>query len=700
MNYSELIAKITADIVPGLPKGITAEKLRALFNDLAQFANETRGDYQGTAAPASNPGTPTTPVFYIATTSGTYTNFGGLVVTAADGLNLLSFVPGSGWTKAVVPIELAGYASIEQFEKINQGLNEITIMPFQFDLNTLINNVRILRSNGAEFATNEWKSTGFLPVNNEQILRYIGFSNATTSVSFYNENQQFISSPTPTGSDSYLNYIFVVPENAKFIRACGNVVLGSQFTLEQVNFIFKDETVLEKANQFSLDQKSKIIFVSDSLGNNTFEGTFEKPVKTISKGIELAKTGGFVCVRTGDYYETIDFLQIQRGKITLFNYHFDKVRIMGSEKIQNITKTSGKTNIYQAPFLGTIQLTGGAHANGFRIFEDGIASKLIPVDEIHPLQKSQTHRLPFSEIKQITDQGSLSANLTFLDSLTGENSGYWVDSGIIYVVNSRKVAPTDLHFPVRNNTNSIVTNSTIKPTIAIELRGLQFFYSLNKGLDLYGFSKIEIFDISAFGSRLNGIDAQSSHIEGKCVEAGGCGLDGIASQLFFSTPNLSRELQKFEKWNSIWCHDCYDDGFSIHQNGACEIDNFLFEYCNDTGLQNVNCSYTTLKNGEARKNGKGIVINGGAINVNTRNSTSLVAYNVISRDNKWNFESGSDANTRIAIMHLVNCFSKNAENFGFRASGTSQIKTINCQTKNDVVIKTGNVIIDNYEFVT
>lgn len=110
MNYNDLIAKIAADFIPGVPKGINAEKLNGILNEITKFANETRGDYQGSAAPTDNPGTPTTPVYYIAESSGTYTNFGSLVVDVTQGVNYLSFVPGDGWSKTVVPVDLESYA--------------------------------------------------------------------------------------------------------------------------------------------------------------------------------------------------------------------------------------------------------------------------------------------------------------------------------------------------------------------------------------------------------------------------------------------------------------------------------------------------------------------------------------------------------------------------------------------------------------
>ena len=52
--------------------------------------------YRGMAEPTTNPPTPTTKVFYIATKAGTYTNFGNIAVT--EGITILKY-DGSNWSK-------------------------------------------------------------------------------------------------------------------------------------------------------------------------------------------------------------------------------------------------------------------------------------------------------------------------------------------------------------------------------------------------------------------------------------------------------------------------------------------------------------------------------------------------------------------------------------------------------------------------
>ena len=70
----------------------------AQIDGLLDAANELKTNgyiYKGVATPSTNPGTPTERVAYLASEPGTYTNFGGIVITS--GLYSLTYVSGT-WT--------------------------------------------------------------------------------------------------------------------------------------------------------------------------------------------------------------------------------------------------------------------------------------------------------------------------------------------------------------------------------------------------------------------------------------------------------------------------------------------------------------------------------------------------------------------------------------------------------------------------
>lgn len=73
----------------------------ASLNTVLKSMIDALGDgclYKGIATPASNPGTPDGPVFYIALEAGTYTNFGGNVLS--NGLTILKW--DSAWTVSTI----------------------------------------------------------------------------------------------------------------------------------------------------------------------------------------------------------------------------------------------------------------------------------------------------------------------------------------------------------------------------------------------------------------------------------------------------------------------------------------------------------------------------------------------------------------------------------------------------------------------
>ena len=78
-NYATLKAAIQAAIYENGNNEITGT---ALQQSLLSMISSLGDGYQfmGVATPSTNPGTPDANVFYLASTTGTYTNFGGLVL--------------------------------------------------------------------------------------------------------------------------------------------------------------------------------------------------------------------------------------------------------------------------------------------------------------------------------------------------------------------------------------------------------------------------------------------------------------------------------------------------------------------------------------------------------------------------------------------------------------------------------------------
>lgn len=97
MNFNQLTFKVDND--GATPEGkLSAEEYNALLLRVQQLSEGAT--YGGIVTPASNPISIEPPVFYVAMSAGTYTNFGGLIV--ADGEVAILQIVGNAWTKTTL----------------------------------------------------------------------------------------------------------------------------------------------------------------------------------------------------------------------------------------------------------------------------------------------------------------------------------------------------------------------------------------------------------------------------------------------------------------------------------------------------------------------------------------------------------------------------------------------------------------------
>lgn len=97
MNYENLKALVNAKVYENTEQEITGEGLNEVLQSIV--ASLKKGyQFVGIATPTTNPGTPDQNVFYIASESGTYSNFGGLAVSDGE---VAIFKYNGTWTKEV-----------------------------------------------------------------------------------------------------------------------------------------------------------------------------------------------------------------------------------------------------------------------------------------------------------------------------------------------------------------------------------------------------------------------------------------------------------------------------------------------------------------------------------------------------------------------------------------------------------------------
>lgn len=202
-NYASLKAAIQQAVKTNGNNEITGALLQ---QTLFAMVNSLGGYYQfaGIATSTTNPGTPDQNVFYIASTAGTYSNFGGLVL--ADGE--IAILKWNGvWSK-----DSTGAATQESVNKLGiQITNNGYIKP---DGNVHPSSV-----------FNSWLYSNLIPVKIGMKFHLYGCgSNAVLMIAFYDKNEIFISGISGQSATTQYEVINgVVPENAEYLRVCLNV---------------------------------------------------------------------------------------------------------------------------------------------------------------------------------------------------------------------------------------------------------------------------------------------------------------------------------------------------------------------------------------------------------------------------------------------------------------------------------------------
>ncbi len=112
-NWNVLKSAIANAIKTNDNKEITGQVLQNVLNNVVSSVGEN-ATFAGIAIPSTTPGVPDGPVFYIASTPGVYSNFGGLVVNPDEASIFVN--SNSSWKKTF------SFSAISVNSKINIGL--------------------------------------------------------------------------------------------------------------------------------------------------------------------------------------------------------------------------------------------------------------------------------------------------------------------------------------------------------------------------------------------------------------------------------------------------------------------------------------------------------------------------------------------------------------------------------------------------
>lgn len=220
-KYSNTKAKINEKITTNGAQAVTG----IILNDVLQTMVDSLGaDYQfgGLVQPGSSFTAGEQPVVFLATTPGTYTNFGGLVV--ADGEVALLVWSGSAWSKQTPDIATRtevgqlGQDVISSQEDVSQLKQEVSGAIHGVEAYTnFIQTVNILKGYYVAPSTGElaqyspFEATEFIGIDEQEEYELV--IGGQIYLAYYDENKQYIS-----GDDHVGGYVLTIPANAKYIR--------------------------------------------------------------------------------------------------------------------------------------------------------------------------------------------------------------------------------------------------------------------------------------------------------------------------------------------------------------------------------------------------------------------------------------------------------------------------------------------------
>lgn len=188
-DYATLKAAIQAVIYENGNQEITGSVMQAT---LLAMVNSLGANYQyaGIATPSTNPGTPDQNVFYLASTAGTYVNFGNIVL-AENEVAILKY--NGSWTK-----EVAGLASAEKVNQLSQKIDAFVTgsqVPSVnlFDKNAVTPGKYVNASTGNLSDSTTRDASDYIPIDSRGLYCDKAFNGgAAIGYAVYNSAKQYI----------------------------------------------------------------------------------------------------------------------------------------------------------------------------------------------------------------------------------------------------------------------------------------------------------------------------------------------------------------------------------------------------------------------------------------------------------------------------------------------------------------------------
>lgn len=211
--------------------------------------------YKGVATPSTNPGTPTERVAYLASEPGTYTNFGGIVITR--GLYSLTYAGGT-WTGT----QISAGSDIEVVQTIGDSTtdvmsqkavcDELNISKTSFydaSSSTAYGYINTAGSVVTGQSSSPYRYSDYLTVKEGDILILkSAFSTSVAIVATFDSNKTFKSSIAGKGTSSEYELTYTVPAGIAYVKISSRI----SGIISSAEIITTSQQLLARGNRIAL----------------------------------------------------------------------------------------------------------------------------------------------------------------------------------------------------------------------------------------------------------------------------------------------------------------------------------------------------------------------------------------------------------------------------------------------------------------
>lgn len=382
-NYTELKTAVSAVIKTNNNQEITGQLLQGVLNNIISVIGANAA-FAGIATPSTNPGTPDGPVFYLATQSGTYSNFNQFTVEPGE---IGIFVYKTSWQKQSIKYEISEvnvskiyptggidgtnkYTLETAIAKIpsslrNVGLKcsfldkdgELETWEFRGDRFTSLTNWKIcdavgliqnieknlynlyrlkwgqggIQPNGVYMPLSaEYEVTDYIPVAPGIKLIVDVFKGRTDTYNCaYDKDKKFISVLSDTGE-------ITIPENAYYVR------INNKVSYSQRSIYFDGSALLYKSDLKGIQNTlGELVSANNTITNLVYAFNLESDLhQSIKTTVDTAlnynngNTSTYPLCTTSDYIDVSKYKSLQlTGIVCASNYEVALACFYNSEKV-------------------------------------------------------------------------------------------------------------------------------------------------------------------------------------------------------------------------------------------------------------------------------------------------------------------------------------------------------------------------------